>query len=281
MKRSILSFIILSLIFISGCGDSNCEFLTDDMLNPLPDCESMSLPGWAKVNTHTHTCLSDGALSPDSVIRWYSEHCYDALSITDHHLWYENNDADIVIIPGNEASSIPHYTLLNYGDIKILNHPNYLFDFTVANISNLPGVDFFEVYNQGVNNDGIEAEWDAVLESGRIMYGIASDDAHFNESPFEVGKAWIMVKADKITQGDILTAIAGGDFYASTGVYLSEYSVHDEYVMTIDYSKTDAIICGFELIRIGDFQRGKVSCIKADGSDVQAWGQPVKRPDTF
>ena len=40
---------------------------------------------WYKGNTHTHTINSDGDSSPDEVCRWYKEHRYDFVVITDHN----------------------------------------------------------------------------------------------------------------------------------------------------------------------------------------------------
>lgn len=39
---------------------------------------------WYKGNTHTHTINSDGDSAPDVVARWYREHGYQFLFITDH-----------------------------------------------------------------------------------------------------------------------------------------------------------------------------------------------------
>ncbi len=39
---------------------------------------------WYRGNTHTHTVNSDGNASPDTVARWYKEHDYQFLFITDH-----------------------------------------------------------------------------------------------------------------------------------------------------------------------------------------------------
>jgi len=41
--------------------------------------------GWYKGNTHTHTINSDGDTSPDMVARWYKEHGYQFVVITDHN----------------------------------------------------------------------------------------------------------------------------------------------------------------------------------------------------
>src|SRR5215203_140780 len=39
---------------------------------------------WLKGNLHTHTLESDGDSTPADVVRWYAEHGYDFLAITDH-----------------------------------------------------------------------------------------------------------------------------------------------------------------------------------------------------
>ena len=43
-------------------------------------------PGqWFKGNTHTHTLNSDGDSTPDEVVRWYREHGYQFVVLTDHN----------------------------------------------------------------------------------------------------------------------------------------------------------------------------------------------------
>ena len=41
---------------------------------------------WYKGNTHTHTLNSDGDSTPDDVVRWYREHGYQFLVLTDHNV---------------------------------------------------------------------------------------------------------------------------------------------------------------------------------------------------
>ena len=40
---------------------------------------------WYKGNTHTHTLNSDGDSTPDDVVKWYREHGYHFLVLTDHN----------------------------------------------------------------------------------------------------------------------------------------------------------------------------------------------------
>src|SRR5512132_2460078 len=41
---------------------------------------------WFKGNTHTHTLESDGDSTPDEVTRWYKEHGYNFLVLSDHNV---------------------------------------------------------------------------------------------------------------------------------------------------------------------------------------------------
>ena len=42
---------------------------------------------WYKGNTHTHTINSDGDSTPDEVTKWYREHGYQFLVLTDHNVF--------------------------------------------------------------------------------------------------------------------------------------------------------------------------------------------------
>jgi hypothetical protein len=73
-----------------------------------------------------------------------------------------------------------------------------------------------------------EEMWDAVLSTGRVLYGMATDDSHHFKpecAPQVVcpGRAWIMVRASELTREALLEAMARGDFYATTGVELKSY----------------------------------------------------------
>jgi hypothetical protein len=99
-------------------------------------------------------------------------------------------------------------------------------------------VKLFEVYNGHhlVNNvggggvPGMEEVWDRLLSSGKLMYGIADDDAHVFKQPGNPdvagpGRAWVVVRAARLAPRLIVDALERGDFYASTGVELSDYQV--------------------------------------------------------
>src|SRR5215813_12604539 len=54
-------------------------------LVPQPPAPAPPSGRWYKGNTHTHTLNSDGDSLPDDVARWYREHGYAFLVLTDHN----------------------------------------------------------------------------------------------------------------------------------------------------------------------------------------------------
>ena len=68
---------------------------------------------WYKGNTHTHTLNSDGDSTPDDVVRWYREHAYQFLVLTDHNFLTKVDglnalhgaDEKFLIIKGEEVTS--------------------------------------------------------------------------------------------------------------------------------------------------------------------------------
>jgi len=66
---------------------------------------------WYKGNTHTHTTGSDGDSSPEYVARWYRDHGYDFLVLSDHNFLTDPRslahlaDSTFLLIPGEEVSS--------------------------------------------------------------------------------------------------------------------------------------------------------------------------------
>ena len=51
---------------------------------------------WYKGNTHTHTLNSDGDSTPDDVVRWYREHGYSFVVLTDHNFLTSTDGAQRV-----------------------------------------------------------------------------------------------------------------------------------------------------------------------------------------
>jgi hypothetical protein len=121
-----------------------------------------------------------------------------------------------------------------------LNHPNFVWGVTAEELMQLHGEQFFEIYNghPGVHNDGdatrlgTEAMWDAILTRRiaelhlDVMYGLATDDAHAYHTIMigqsNAGRGWVMVRARHLTAESLIAAMEAGDFYASSGVTLTD-----------------------------------------------------------
>ncbi len=128
------------------------------------------------------------------------------------------------------ASGVPH-----------INHPNYEWAITAEDLKQVQNNKLFEIYNGHhlVNNfggggvPGLEEVWDVILTSGKLLYGIAVDDAHtfkqpWNRNSAQPGRGWVVVRTDRLSTTAILDALERGDFYASTGVDLSDYQTTDK-----------------------------------------------------
>jgi hypothetical protein len=143
---------------------------------------------WFKGNTHCHTTNSDGDETPQNVVKWYKNHGYHFLVITDHNVLTDikpldtDKTDDFLLIPGEEISDhcdgAPiHLNALNItdpiepqhgnskvetlqnnidaiiraGGIATINHPNWRWAFTDTEMSQLKHIRLFELYNFSYN----------------------------------------------------------------------------------------------------------------------------------
>lgn len=118
-----------------------------------------------------------------------------------------------------------------------LAHPNYKWAITAEMIMEVPELRFFEISNGStqVNDAGnayrasTERIWDIVLsnrlknENGRLLYGLATNDAHhYHGGKYGPDKGWIMVRAKKLEPGSIINSLDKGNFYSSTRVVINK-----------------------------------------------------------
>ena len=91
-------------------------------------------------------------------------------------------------------------------------------------------MDIFNAHPLIVEGDPLtfsfEEIWDTILSSGKIIFGTATDDAHhfrkFGPDKANPGGAWVVARARELSEAAIIQSLESGDFYASTGVSLSE-----------------------------------------------------------
>ena len=252
--------------------------------------------GWFKGNTHTHTINSDGDSTPDEVVRWYREHGYQFLVLTDHNFLTSVDGLNalhgatgrFLVVRGEEVtdrfgdkpihvnglvvadevapqggSSVVEVIQRNVNAIRgakgvpHVNHPNYGWAITADELRQVENTKLIEIFNGHplVNNlggggvPGLEQVWDTLLTSGRLIYGIAVDDAHTFKDPGNPavagpGRGWVVVRAERLAPRAILDAMERGDFYASNGVALRNYEATRERIAV------DVLVAGTSKYRI-------------------------------
>lgn len=153
-----------------------------------------------------------------------------------------------VVLPQGGASLAESYArnlaaITAAGGLPQVNHPNWRWSVRLTDMLGLPDSTIFEIRNghPGINSLGgtdaagtvglsTEALWDSLLTRGKVMFGIGTDDSHYFARPWDrglprPGQAWVFVRAAELTPEAIVRAMRRGDFYASTGVTLSDYRV--------------------------------------------------------
>ena len=185
---------------------------------------------WYKGNTHTHTLNSDGDSTPDEVVRWYREHGYQFLVLTDHNYLTSVDGLNalhgaaekFLVVRGEEVTSTVNSKAVHINGLNVsslvaapsgtnlvevmqqsvdrirkadgvphINHPNFTWAMTAEELGQVQRTRLFEIFNghPQVNNvggggaPGLEEIWDRILSSGRLMYGVAVDDAHHFKRP--------------------------------------------------------------------------------------------------
>lgn len=278
---------------------------------------------WYKGNLHTHTINSDGKLSLEQIIGSYKEKGYNFLGITDHRKVTPIDDystSNFLLIEGTEidcghseiGESLHALALGLKKMIKLpekvsmqeaidlaqsrqgtvlLAHP-YWSGLTLNDILPLTGIIGIEVFNTNCHRNigkGFSAvHWDDLLVHGKNLYGFAVDDTH---SPEDIGRSWIMVKAEILSVESILRSIKEGQFYSSCGPLIRGI-VFQNNTITVTCSKAATInfICdscrgasfshqdGGFLTRasydlLGEERYLRIEIIDAQGNT--AWSQPL------
>jgi hypothetical protein len=126
------------------------------------------------------------------------------------------------------------------GGVPLVNHPNFGWAFGADELLKLQGLALLEIASGHpyVNTQGPpshEQMWDRLLTAGRRVYGVAVDDSHHLKRPWDKdvalpGKAWVVVRTESRDEKSIVSALERGEFYASTGVELTDYSATNKTI---------------------------------------------------
>jgi len=258
-------------LLLLGLISLNTQLLTAQQGNPPLK--------WYKGNTHTHTLNSDGDSTPDDVVRWYREHGYNFLVLSDHNFLtsvdglnaVHGAEEQFIVIRGEEVSDgfggkpihinglnlqqlVPAQggnsivdvlqnnvtAIRNQDGVPHINHPNFGWAFGAEELTAVQGFRLLEIFNghprvnnlEGGGSPSVEQIWDQLLSAGKVIYGIAVDDAHHFKRPWDPeaslpGQGWVVVRADGLTPDSVLDALERGEFYASTGVEIEDYAISD------------------------------------------------------
>ncbi len=136
---------------------------------------------------------------------------------------------------GKTAANLVEY-IRQAGALPMINHPNWHYALTHRDLMSVKGAYLLEIANMssGCNNEGDNAHitteqiWDYLLSNGKTVYATASDDMHHLQGKPEEedspGRGWVVARVAELTPKAVMDALAKGEFYASTGVELSDCS---------------------------------------------------------
>lgn len=218
-----------------------------------------------KGNTHMHSKVSDGSLTPEDLKKLYKGNGFNFIAITDHNIFgnYDYfNEKDFIMLPGVEIDTFndnkynhviglgtlktkyKHLQniertgkeniqdlinlLVNNGNLAIIAHPSWSnLDLSdVLNAKNFTGIEIF--------NNLCELRWangessvyfENICRSGGYCNCFASDDLH-DSTAAQMG-SFISVKAESLTAENIISSIQKGSFYASTGPIINDFYIEN------------------------------------------------------
>jgi hypothetical protein len=204
--------------------------------------------GWLRCQLHSHTTNSDGEASPAALAEHYAAAGFDVLAITDHWHVTRHDDPRLVLLPASEltcASPSPHGEaealalgvaelpeeraafpdleamaawIDGHGGVAVLCHP-YWSGLSVDEVASAPSLRGIEVMNGGselMHGNGLSTvHWDAALQRGRALVGVATDDCHAPGQ--DSGLGWTWVAAAERSPEAVLAALREGVAYGSTG----------------------------------------------------------------
>lgn len=206
-----------------------------------------------RVRLKTYAEYSSRFQSPDSFLMMLGEEVSDGYNGKPLHINATNlaeyiepqhGNSVVEVLQNNVNAILDQGERLQRAVMPHINHPNFGWAIRADELAQIDGERFFEVYNghPAVNiagdslRDGTEKMWDVVntirLRDGRpLMFGIGTDDSHHYQEKApnraNVGRGWVMVRADGLTPESLLGAMDAGDFYASSGVTLAGMSIQD------------------------------------------------------
>jgi hypothetical protein len=179
-------------------------------------------------------------------------------------------------LPDTRSALLETVTAVRHaGGVPVVNHPNFQWALTTSDVAALPGQYALEIWSghPEVNTLGSalrpshEQLWDELLTRGREVTAVAVDDAHTlvreNALSATPGHGWVQTFGAETSRQSICAALAGGQYYASSGVSLRRIRLTDSS-LTVWLDDDDATV---------DFI--------GNGGDVLASMAPARDADGF
>ena len=134
-------------------------------------------------------------------------------------------------VEGSESAASIAQRARDAGAFVAIAHPHWS-GLTEANARSVTAAHAVEIYNHGcaVDNDRGEGflTLEHLLNEGRHLNLVATDDAHFNTPDFFGG--WVMVKAENNSPEALLDALKEGRFYSSTGPEIHDIRISNDNI---------------------------------------------------
>ncbi len=177
------------------------------------------------------------------------------------------------------------------GAFVAIAHPEWS-GLTDADAWTIDAAHAVEIYNHGCATSCDRPHGfmtlDRMLEKGRRLDLIATDDAHFSE-PDHFG-GWVMVKATENSPEALLQALKDGAMYSSTGPELRDIRIEDRKIIVESSAVSAMIVSGYgsaakavhghsmtrsemKLSRFNDSDWIRVTVI--DAASKRAWSNPI------
>lgn len=261
---------------------------------------------WYKGNIHTHTKLSDGAVSPEQCIHIYKEKGYDFICITDHRKFYPDAKKDDFLVIGgsefhiNDFDERRAYHIVGLGidreiytddtfspqriidevnrqhGLAILAHPSWslLTHDDLISLRNYIGIEIWNSVSDAYSGRGLSIDYlDVLASKGVFKLAFAVDDAHFYQR--DLGGGYIMVNSPDLNRKSILDAIKKGRFYCSQGPEIKQINIENG-ILNVETSPVKKI----------SFMTGLFFCsdriyMDEDGETLTKASYEIKPDDAF
>ena len=177
---------------------------------------------------------------------------------------------DFNFVEGMETANDAAQRCMDSGAFVTIAHPQWS-GVTLEDALSIKNVDAVECYNHGSafqeRGDGF-AILDSLLNNGRKLNIMATDDAHFKVRDFF--GAWVMVKCEENSPTKILEGLKLGNYYCSQGPIIEDIIIENGSVHVASSPIERLVICGegtaSKYIICNNYNRNEIPFGRCEGS---------------